>query len=87
MIIRSKHLGKLKVHKVEYHRNGIMGESFHTVAFTSEAGDLVAVVFEARLHTAIIDPHFPSLKFRGDDFDPHMRDAIKKWEEKDGQEE
>jgi hypothetical protein len=81
MIIRSKTLGKIKVHKVEYHCNGITGESFHTVAFTSEAGDLVAVVFEARLHTAIIDPHFPSLKFRGDDFDPHMREAIKKWEE------
>jgi hypothetical protein len=81
MIIRSKTLGKIKVHKVEYHRNGITGEAFHTVAFTSEAGDLVAVVFEARLHTAIIDPHFPSLTYRGDDFDPHMREAIKKWEE------
>jgi len=80
MIIRTKDVGRIKIHAIHYHRNGITGESFHTVRFTSPAGELVAVVFEARMHTAIIDPMFPSERFRGDDFDKHMREAIKQWE-------
>lgn len=78
MIFNDKKLGEIRVSKVERHLNGETGEPFHTVAFRSEAGDLVGVVFGDTKYIAILDPHFPSLRFRGDDFEPVLRLAIAK---------
>ena len=78
MILKDRNLGEIRVSKVERHINGETGEPFHTVAFRSEAGDLVGVVFEEPKHIAILDPNFPSLKFRGDDFEAVLRLAIDK---------
>lgn len=78
MILTDRTLGQIRVTKIEYQNNGETGEPFHTVAFTSEAGDLVGVVFEEPKHIAILDPHFPSLRFRGDDFEAMLREAIKR---------
>jgi hypothetical protein len=73
--------GDFLIKKVERHLNGETGEPFHTVAFRSEAGDLVGVLFDAEKHIAIIDPDFPSLRFRGDDFEDVLRQAIAQWED------
>lgn len=81
MILAHSDLGDFLIKKVERHLNGETGEPFHTVAFRSEAGDLVGVVFEAEKHIAIVDPEFPSLRFRGDDFEDILRQAIGEWEE------
>lgn len=79
MILQDKNLGEIRIDRVERHINGETGEPFHTIAFRSEAGDLVAVLFEEPKHIAILDPNFPSLKFRGDDFEGLMRTAVSKW--------
>ncbi len=84
MILNDQTLGAIRIKKVERHLNGETGEPFHTVAFKSEAGELVGVVFEADKHVAIIDPEFPSLRYRGDDFEDVLRSAIASWSAENG---
>ncbi len=70
--------------EIEYHRNGVTGEGFHTVRFESLEGDgtMVGVVFETPGHVAVFEVHSlwrkPTKKFRGDLFEPELRAAIAK---------
>jgi hypothetical protein len=79
MIFTDPTLGDIRIDKVTRNLNGETGEPYHAVSFKSEAGDLIGIVFEADKHVAIIDPAFPSLRYRGDDFEMILRLAIDAW--------
>lgn len=76
MILHDKTLGEIHVGDVKYHINGETGEPFHTVAFKSEAGELVGIVFDEPKYIALVDPMFPGQRYRGDDFESVLRKAI-----------
>lgn len=79
---------------VAAHRNGISGEPFHVVRFTfADQGEerrrnMVATVFAGRGTIAVLDADaaaagdigFGSNSWRGDDFEPILRQAIRKFE-------
>ena len=82
----------IKVIEIAYHRNGVNGSGFHVVRFKwYERGErqnhnnMLAIVFEAADHVAVLDADkLPVIVFgvnswRGDDFEPELRAAIKAW--------
>lgn len=81
--------GKLvdRVKRVEFHRNGIQGASFYRVDFVGASwsgigfSDLVAIVFATPDHVAVFDPLSPESRFRGDNYEPLLREAIENAEE------
>jgi hypothetical protein len=79
---------KIKVSEIEYHRNGISGEGFYAVRFTSrncdESLDFLATVFDRPGCVSVICLDYIaehgvgiSNKWRGDEFAPAIRKAIK----------
>lgn len=78
----------LEIHEVAYHRNGGGGEGFHLVRFTDhgerQPKHMCAVVFEAEMHTAVLDLDllrenviaFGMNSWRGDHYDADLRQAI-----------
>jgi hypothetical protein len=69
---------------LDYHRNGVGGAPFHTVIFDEakgahpdDQGRKVGIVFEQDGHCAVLDVAFGSNSWRGDEYEPHLRDAIK----------
>jgi len=88
MGFRKHNLG-IKIQTVTGHRNGVSGEGFHLVAFTFTAADqeggettsLLATVFEAHKHVAVIDPTDVESKWRGDQFEDELRAATQRWED------
>lgn len=86
---------KLKIERIEYHRNGISGAGFHVVTFIMTEGrqkqNMVAFVFEEPSYCAVIDRDLlakniigmfdsPGNAWRGDNFEPQLRKAIKKYD-------
>ena len=84
-----------KIVKIEYHRNGVSGEGFHIVNFKMRQDReyervMIAIVFHTPHHIAVFD--FDKLKegnfdwlansWRGDDFEPELREAIRLYEER-----
>ena len=82
-----------KIKQIDYHRNGIGGEGFYAVLFstTKDGGDkenMLATVFPAEGHCAVIDldlvPEygvtFGANSWRGDNYEPELRAAIKAYE-------
>jgi hypothetical protein len=80
---------KLDIIDIAFHRNGICGAPFHVVLFTDhdpEKGSRkVAILFEAPYHCAVLDVEkltkrdiaFGSNSWRGDNYEPYLRAAIK----------
>lgn len=81
---------QIKIIEVSYHRNGICGEPFHVVLFKWKDEDahrkpwrnMLAHVFDDAHYCAVHCLDMPTVKFgvnswRGDHFDPEMRQAIK----------
>lgn len=81
----------IKLHQIEYHRNGISGEGFHAILFSDpdhEGADLpfnmLATVFEERGHVSVVNvPNiathgvtFGFNSFRGDHYEPVLREWI-----------
>lgn len=72
----------MEILRVEYHRNGVGGEGFHVVEFTSELADdvadhrMLATVFDGPGQVAVIDIDDLGARWRGDLFEPELRDAI-----------
>lgn len=82
----------LAIHQVSFHRNGISGAGFHAVLFDSldEAGvrpiRMVGIVFAERGHCAVLATDrlgeggvgvvFGENSWRGDQFEPELREAI-----------
>lgn len=81
-----------------YHRNGIGGEGFFAIHFTSKGdgdekeydGKLIGIVvpgeeespdeFKCNGQCYIIKPNRKDLCFRGDNFEPYMRDILHAYE-------
>lgn len=79
----------LKVQEIAYHRNGVMGEGFHVVAFTEDGHNMLGVVFTSHpSRTAVFDRDrlsagniaFGSNSFRGDYYASFLIEAIKQQE-------
>ena len=81
---------KLKITKLDYHRNGVAGNGFHVVLFKWRDGDgvrrqMVATVFSEPGSLAVLDIGETAAgnidfamgnSWRGDDFEPELRAAI-----------
>jgi hypothetical protein len=83
---------KLKLHQVDYHRNGISGEGFHAILFTDsefpltsgKPFNMLATVFSEAGHVAVIctqqlDEYgvtFGINSFRGDHYEATLRQWI-----------
>jgi hypothetical protein len=78
---------KLKVLTTAHHRNGIDGAPFNVVLFkvSGEPGTKVGIVFDDRGHCAVLDVTllaaadiaFGSNSWRGDQYEPSLREAIR----------
>jgi hypothetical protein len=80
---------KLTFSQIKYHRNGVDGAPFHVALFRDESeGDMLGIVFEQKHHVAILnldrlavfDIGFGTNSWRGDRYEPHLRNAIKSLE-------
>jgi hypothetical protein len=86
---------KIKNVEVNYHRNGIGGEGFHTGFFDWMDKDesqkwkkMFFVIYEAEGHCSVFDAKLLAddncrlyeNSWRGDRFEPELRKAVKRWE-------
>ena len=86
---------RIKVRAIDYHRNGIGGAPFYVVlfdedrnAYPEDQGRKVAIVFQEPCHTAVLDVaklaagdiRFGSNSWRGDEYESHLRKAIRRHE-------
>jgi hypothetical protein len=84
---------RIRVRAIDFHRNGISGAPFHVAIFDvdkaahpGDQGRKVGIVFEKPGHCAVLDVaklaagdiRFGSNSWRGDEYEPHLRKAIKK---------
>ena len=78
---------KLKIIATACHRNGICGEPFEVVLFEDrgpEGSRKLAILFDEPHYCAVLDIaklaagdiEFGSNSFRGDNYEPHLRQAI-----------
>jgi hypothetical protein len=81
--------------QVSYHRNGVSGQGFHIVLFgwhdpeAKRVRSMMATVFEAPGACAVLDVDETAAgniafaqgnSWRGDDFEPALRQAIAAWQ-------
>jgi hypothetical protein len=70
----------LRRFQARYHRNGVAGEGFHLCSFLYLRGKdtvaLQAVVFDDPGRVAVIKPDDIQSRWRGDDFEQALREAI-----------
>lgn len=63
-----------------FHRNGISGMPFHACGFLFRRGrkwePMTAIVFATPGHVAVANPAFPESRWRGDEFEPVLRQLI-----------
>ena len=79
-----------RILEVAHHRNGVSGQSFHAVRFTTPdaPGAFLATVFPRKKHIAVINTdllvtcgvRFAENSWRGDEFESDLRTAITAWE-------
>jgi hypothetical protein len=78
---------KLKIIDIARHRNGVCGAPFDVALFKERGRDgsrKVAILFEEKGHCAVLDVAklaagdiaFGSNSWRGDDYEPDLKDAI-----------
>ncbi len=81
----------IRILNIDHHRNGIGGAPFYAVVFrdSGERGSVkLAVVFDQAAHVAVLDiakladcdVEFGSNSWRGDQYEPGLRRAIKRRE-------
>jgi hypothetical protein len=85
---------RIKIRAIDYHRNGVGGAPFHVAIFdedkgahADDQGRKVGIVFEQPDHCAVLDIAklangdiaFGSNSWRGDEYEPHLRKAIKRF--------
>lgn len=79
---------KLKIIAIAHHRNGVAGSPFDVALFKERGRGCslkVGILFDEPAHCAILDVTklatgdiaFGSNSWRGDDYEPFLRDAIK----------
>jgi hypothetical protein len=80
---------KITFDQIKYHRNGVGGAPFHVVLFRDASeGVMLGVVFEEKHHVAVLnlerlsssDIGYGTNSWRGDVYEPHLRNAIKSLE-------
>jgi len=79
---------------IAYHRNGIGGAPFRVILFEDDSGRKVGIVFEEAYHCAVFDVAklasgdiaFASNSWRGDQFEPVLRRAIRESQSTNSQE-
>jgi len=80
---------KISILNIDYHRNGVCGAPFHAIVFRDtgrQSSVKIGVVFEQRHHIAVLDIgkladgdiEFGSNSWRGDHYEPLLREAIEK---------
>jgi hypothetical protein len=75
---------KLKSIAIAHHRNGVAGAPFDIILFHDGESRKVAIMFEEQGHCAVLDVAklaagdiaFGSNSWRGDHYEPGLRDAI-----------
>lgn len=78
---------KLKIISMARHRNGVCGEPFEVALFKDrgpEGSRKVAILFEQPRYCAVLDVaklaagdiEFGSNSWRGDNYEPHLRQAL-----------
>lgn len=81
---------KLRIEQLQHHRNGISGAPFDVLIFRDpHAGRMLGIVFTEPSHVAVF--HLDQLargnitfgvnSWRGDDYEPHLRQAIQRRDE------
>jgi hypothetical protein len=70
----------IHISDIDWHRNGISGEGFHVVRFIYEGRWMIATVFEARGHVAVVDVNDLSNHYRGDVFERALRGACRRFD-------
>ncbi len=83
---------KLTIENIQHHRNGIAGAPFNVLLFQDpDEGRMVGIVFEEEYHVAVLDIAklskgdiaFGSNSWRGDRYEPHLREAIANWQDQE----
>lgn len=82
---------KLTPTVLDYHRNGICGTPFHVLFFHDGQSLKLGIVFEQPGHCAVLDVQklvdgdiaFGSNSWRGDQFEPALRRAIREHDRRD----
>lgn len=84
---------KLSIENIQHHRNGIAGAPFNVLLFRDpDEGRMVGIVFDQEYHVAVFnldklaqgDIAFGSNSWRGDRYEPHLRNAITQHDAKGG---
>ena len=75
----------LQIENLQYHRNGISGSPFHVVLFRDpDEGQMLGIVFKQASHVAVLQLDKLALgniafgvnSWRGDRYEPALRNAI-----------
>ena len=88
----------IKITNIDFHRNGISGETFHVILFRFEKRDMIGIVFDEPMRTAVLNVglaaqgeiRFGYNSWHGDSFDEQLRVAItqfdkdEEWKERYG---
>lgn len=84
---------KLQIENIQRHRNGVAGAPFHVLVFRDpDEGRMVGIVFEQEYHVAVFNLDklavgnfaFGVNSWRGDRYEPHLRNAITLHNEMEG---
>ncbi|EAQ81495.1 hypothetical protein [Blastopirellula marina] len=76
---------QLSIENIQFHRNGICGAPFHVLIFRDpDEGRMVSIVFDEEHHVAVFNLDklaigniaFGVNSWRGDRYEPHLREAI-----------
>lgn len=75
------------IEQIAHHRNGVTDSPFHVVLFRDPVSRKLAVVFDERHQVAVLDLEqtakgeirFGFNSFRGDVYEPILRDAITRY--------
>jgi len=76
---------KLRIENIQHHRNGISGAPFHALIFRDpDEGRMLGIVFQPEHHVAVFNLDKLALgniafgvnSWRGDHYEPHLRQAI-----------
>lgn len=82
---------KLKIIAIAHHRNGVRGAPFNVVLFRENGCRMAGIVFDEPDYCAVLDVDllaagdiaFGSNSWRADEYEPHLRKAIKQQQAKE----
>jgi hypothetical protein len=73
----------IKVKHIREHRNGVGGYTFTAVHFLFTEDDtthvLIGILTDKKDNCFVVEPKYPENAYRGDNFEPHLREAIEQW--------